>query len=95
MQKATKIMIVLVGLWGIANLLQFLFVCRVREDGHVDFTENQYCDGLTASFVSAGMFNSITNLMIGLLPIYTIWSLKTVSVSTRMGLTVVFVLGIR
>lgn len=94
MRRATKGMIVLVGTWGIANLLQFLLVCRVR-DGHVDFTQNVQCDGSTASFVSAGIVNSATNLIIGLLPIYSIWSLKTVSVSTRAGLTVVFVLGIR
>lgn len=87
-------MIVLVGLWGIANLMQFLFVCRIY-NGRVNFQQNVQCDSITGSFISAGMFNSITNLIIGLLPIYTIWSLKTVSVSTRTGLTVVFVLGIR
>lgn len=87
-------MMLVVGVWGTANLLQFLFVCRVH-DGTVDFLSVTKCDATTISFVTTGLFNCLTNLIIGLLPLYTIWSLHKVSISTRLGLTAVFVLGIR
>lgn len=84
---------VLVGVWGLGNLAQSFLVCRVH-DGHVQLIIDR-CNENTASLVATAVFNCLTNLVIGLLPIYTIWSLVTVSVSTRLGLTCVFVLGVR
>ncbi|KAJ4416425.1 hypothetical protein N0V82_006767 [Gnomoniopsis sp. IMI 355080] len=92
MQRAARWVMVLVGVWGLANLAQSFLVCRVH-DGHVDLVID-HCKENTASLVSTALFNCLTNLIIGLLPLYTIWSLVTVSVSTRLGLTCVFVLGI-
>lgn len=83
----------LVGVWGVANLFQSFLVCRVH-DGQVDLIID-HCQENTASLVSTAIFNCLTNLIIGLLPLYTIWSLVTVSVSTRLGLSCVFVLGVR
>lgn len=93
MPRAAKWTMVLVGIWGLGNLAQSFLVCRVH-DGHVDLIIDR-CTENTASLVSTAIFNCFTNLVIGLLPIYTIWSLVTVSVSTRLGLTCVFVLGVR
>lgn len=84
---------ILVGIWGLGNLAQSFLVCRVH-DGHVQLVIDR-CNENTASLVATAVFNCLTNLVIGLLPIYTIWSLVTVSVSTRLGLTCVFVLGVR
>ncbi|KAJ4391148.1 hypothetical protein N0V93_004764 [Gnomoniopsis smithogilvyi] len=92
MRRAARWVMVLVGVWGVGNLCQSFLVCRVH-DGHVDLIID-HCQENTASLVSTAIFNCLTNLIIGLLPLYTIWSLVTVSVSTRMGLTCVFVLGI-
>lgn len=93
MRLATRWMIFLVGIWGAANLVQSFLVCRIH-NGHVDLVVTR-CSDDTASLVSTGIFNFLTNLTIGLLPLYTIWSLVKVSVSTRLGLTAVFLLGIR
>ncbi|CAN8097490.1 unnamed protein product [Discula destructiva] len=93
MRAATTWMMVFMGVWGIANLLQFLLVCRVR-NGRLDFLTHTSCKEAITSFIVTGIINGTTNLIIGLLPLYTIWSLKTVSISTRFGLTAVFVLGI-
>lgn len=41
-----------------------------------------------------GLFNCITNLIIMLVPLHTVWTLKKVSVSTRLGLTSVFLLSL-
>lgn len=93
MRHATKWMMALVGVWGVANLAQSFLVCRIH-NGHLDLIVSS-CNANTASLISTGIFNCLTNLIIGLLPLYTIWSLDTVSVSTRLGLTGVFLLGVR
>lgn len=41
-----------------------------------------------------GLFNCITNIIIMLVPLYTIWTLTKVSVSTRLGLSGVFLLSL-
>lgn len=89
---------VFVGLWGIANSLQGLFVCHVNKaTGAIDFSPrfNTSCHGRGVSFLVTGVFNCAMNLIINFLPLYTIWSLKTVSVSTRWGLTAIFLLSIK
>lgn len=53
-----------------------------------------FCGDLQASFISIGLFNLITNTIIMLVPLYTIWTLKKVSVSTRLGLSAVFLLNL-
>lgn len=93
MCRATKWVIILTAVWGTANLLQSLFVCRVH-NGEVNFLDRSRCSDQTASFIASGAFNCISNLIINFLPLYTIWSLK-VTVSTRLGLTTVFLLSLK
>lgn len=87
-------MVVLVGIWGIANLIQSLLVCRIH-DGRVDFQAPAKCQDNARSYISTGLFNCTTNLVISLLPLYTIWSLRTVCISTRLGLTGVFLFSVK
>lgn len=84
MQRLTKGMMFLIAIWGTANLLQSLLVCRVSQ-----------CRSNVPSLVSTGLFNCTTNVIINLLPLYTIWSLKTISISTRFGLTAVFLFSVK
>lgn len=93
MRRATTWMMILTVVWGVANLLQSLFVCRVHH-GRLEFTNKSQCNDELPSFIASGLFNGMTNLIITFLPLYTIWSL-TVTVSTRMGLTTVFLLGLK
>lgn len=93
MRRATICMMVLTAVWGAANLLQSLFVCRFQH-GKLNFLDKSQCEDQVPSFVASGLFNCTTNLIINLLPLYTIWSLR-VTVSTRMGLTVIFVLSLK
>lgn len=98
LRRATKGMLIFVGLWGTANFLQALFVCRVnKKTGAVEFRPdlNINCSAQVLSFLLTGIFNCTTNTVINFLPLYTIWSLKTITVSTRWGLTAVFLLGIK
>ncbi|KAL2287690.1 hypothetical protein FJTKL_05058 [Diaporthe vaccinii] len=93
MRLATIVTLVLVVLWGIGNLLQTFLVCHII-DGTWHATNPNFCGDLQASFISIGLFNLITNTIIMLVPLYTIWTLKKVSVSTRLGLSAVFLLNL-
>lgn len=87
-------MVALTVVLGTANLLQSVLTCRTNGGKLDDFVSQPQCDGKIASVVASGLFNCITNLMINFLPLYTIWSLR-VTVSTRMGLTVIFLLSLK
>ncbi|KAK1705956.1 uncharacterized protein BDZ83DRAFT_594011, partial [Colletotrichum acutatum] len=91
MRLATKMTFLIVILWGIGNILQTLLVCHIT-NGKWHATNQDICREHEASILSTGLFNCITNTVIMLVPLYTIWSLKKVSVSTRWGLSGVFFL---
>lgn len=93
MRRATIWMMILTVVWGTANLLQSLFVCRLH-NGKLNFLDKSQCTDQVPSFVASGLFNCTTNLIINFLPLYTIWSLR-VTVSTRMGLTMIFLLSLK
>lgn len=94
MRWATIGMMVTLLACGLANLLLSVFVCHIH-DGRVDFQDMPQCAAQSLGFLASGIFNSTANFIISLLPLYTIWTLKRVSVSTRMGLTAIFLLGIK
>lgn len=89
MRIATKITIGLVTVWGLGNLIQTLLVCHFI-DGKWNLVVFKACRSFYGSHEATGSFNFITNIIISLLPIYTIWSLGKVAVSTRLYLTAVF-----
>lgn len=93
MRLVTQCMIAIVTAWGIGNLLQSLLVCRIR-DGEIDAFQAAKCPGHNESLIAVGIFNSSTHLIVCLLPLYTIWSFKTISISTRIGLSAVCLLGL-
>ncbi|KAI3557174.1 integral membrane protein [Colletotrichum abscissum] len=93
MRLATKMTFLIVILWGIGNILQTLLVCHIT-NGRWHATNKDICREHEASILSTGLFNCITNTVIMLVPLYTIWSLKKVSVSTRWGLSGVFLLNL-
>lgn len=92
MRLATQAMIAVVTVWGLGNLLQGILVCQVSHDG-IDPFESDACTAHHQSVIAMGIFNSTTNLIICVLPLYTIWSFKTISVSTRIGLSAICLLG--
>ncbi|POS74049.1 integral membrane protein [Diaporthe helianthi] len=93
MRIATLVTLVLVVLWGIGNLLQSFLVCHII-DGTWHATNPNFCPNLQASFISIGMFNLITNTIIMLVPLHTVWTLQKVNLSTRLGLSAVFLLNL-
>ncbi|KAK2604951.1 hypothetical protein N8I77_007841 [Diaporthe amygdali] len=92
MRLATRVTLVIVVLWGVGNLLQTFLVCHMI-DGTWHAINTDFCPDLQSSFISIGLFNLITNTIIMLVPLYTVWTLKKVSVSTRLGLSAVFLLN--
>ncbi|TIC90444.1 hypothetical protein CH35J_011826 [Colletotrichum higginsianum] len=93
MRVATKLTLVVVLLWGIANILETLLICHIR-DGAWHATSPDICRDHEAAILSTGLFNCVVNSFIMLVPLYTIWSLRKVSVSTRLGLSSVFLLNL-
>lgn len=91
MRLATKFTIVLVAAWGLGNLIQTLLVCHIS-DGKWTLLSGG-CSSLAPSNLATGVFNCTTDVIIALLPLYTIWSLPRVSVSSRLHLSAVFLLG--
>ncbi|KUI64460.1 hypothetical protein VM1G_00653 [Cytospora mali] len=93
MRLATKLTMGFVLLWGIGNLLQTILVCHFKNGKWLYILED-YCSEQAASFISMGFFNCITNLIIMFVPLHTVWTLNKVSVSTRLGLSGVFLLSL-
>lgn len=91
MRLATKLTIALVAIWGLGNFLQTLLVCHLSDGKWLLL--NGSCPDVGSSNLATGIFNCISDLLIALLPIYTIWSLPRVSVSTRLHLSAVFLLS--
>lgn len=93
MRLATRFVMGFVVLWAIGSILQVILVCHFR-DGAWYYINPQTCPEQEASFIAMGLFNCITNIIIMLIPLHTIWTLNKVSVSTRLGLSGVFLLGL-
>ncbi|TQN70370.1 hypothetical protein CSHISOI_05166 [Colletotrichum shisoi] len=93
MRMATKLTLVVVLLWGIANILETLLICHIR-NGKWHATSPDICRDHEAAILSTGLFNCVVNSFVMLVPLYTIWSLRKVSVSTRLGLSSVFLLNL-
>ncbi|KAI8258562.1 hypothetical protein K4K56_007023 [Colletotrichum sp. SAR 10_98] len=93
MRIATRLTFVIVILWGIGNVLQTVLVCHLT-DGKWHATNKDICRDHEASILSTGLFNCISNTIIMVVPLYTIWTLRKVSVSTRWGLSAVFLLNL-
>ncbi|TDZ25580.1 hypothetical protein Cob_v001633 [Colletotrichum orbiculare MAFF 240422] len=93
MRIATKLTFGIVILWGIGNILQTVLVCHI-ENGKWYATSPHICREHETSILSTGLFNCIINTIIMLVPFYTIWTLRKVSISTRWGLSAVFLLNL-
>ncbi|KAK2772139.1 integral membrane protein [Colletotrichum kahawae] len=93
MRIATRLTFVIVILWGIGNILQTVLVCHLT-NGKWHATNKDICRDHEASILSTGLFNCISNTIIMIVPLYTIWTLRKVSVSTRWGLSAVFLLNL-
>ncbi|KAL0943109.1 uncharacterized protein CTRU02_200995 [Colletotrichum truncatum] len=93
MQHATRLTFAIVIIWGIGNILQTILVCHIT-DGKWHATNPDICREHEASILSTGLFNCIANTLIMLVPLYTIWTLKKVGISTRWGLSAVFLLNL-
>lgn len=92
MKMATKITMIFVILWSIGNIMQVFLICRPFATSY-DPTVPGTCGNQKASFLAIGAFNAITDLVILVLPIQTIWSLKIKS-GARYSLLAVFCIGI-
>jgi hypothetical protein len=92
MQLATKITLGVVGAWTIANILMLFLMCRPFASNY-DLTVKGECADQPTIFIAIGAFNIITDVVILVLPLPTIWGLKAAK-QKKIGLTVIFLFGL-
>jgi hypothetical protein len=76
LRLATMVAIGVVAAWTIGNVISLCLACQPF-DTEIDFTVLEQCPDTTRVFVSVGAYNIISDIVILVLPIPTIWALKT------------------
>lgn len=89
---ATFATIGLVTVWSLANVLLLFLICRPFAANY-DLTVQGTCGDRPTAFIAIGAFNIITDILILVLPIPTIWSLRAQR-KMKIGLTVIFSFGL-
>lgn len=90
LRLATKIVLCVVAAWTLANILLLCLICRPFS---ANFGGEGECGDIPTAFISIGAFNIISDVVILLLPIPTVWSLKTRR-QMKIALTCVFLVGL-
>ena len=92
LRTATKAAIVLVCLWCAGNFLQVFLICQPFLRVY-DPTVPGVCGDQIASFIAIGAYNIITDVIILILPMPTLWSLN-MSTMAKFSLTCVLLAGL-
>lgn len=78
--------------WTCANVLLLFLICRPFAANY-DLSIEGQCGDRPTAFIAIGAFNIITDVVILVLPIPTIWSLRAQK-KWKIGLTAIFLLGL-
>jgi len=89
---AVKIMIGVVIAWWAANILQVFLICRPFNMNWNIFSKGT-CGDRPAAYTAIGAINLITDVVILLLPVPTVWKLK-MPVSSKVGICGIFAIGL-
>ncbi|KAL5614317.1 hypothetical protein BROUX41_004425 [Berkeleyomyces rouxiae] len=92
LKLAAKGTMIFVLLWSVGNILQVFLICRPFRAAYDPATPGT-CGSQKASFIAIGTFNAVTDVMILVLPIRTVWALKA-RLSMKIALTAVFTIGL-
>lgn len=74
---ATMAVMGFVCTWTTANILLLFLICRPFKANYDPTLSPGHCGNQIEAFISIGVFNIVSDVMICLLPIPTIWGLKT------------------
>lgn len=88
----TFVVIGVVSAWTLANILLLFLICRPFAANY-DLTIDGVCGDRPTAFIAIGAYNIITDVIILVLPIPTIWSLRAQR-KWKIGLTAIFLLGL-
>ena len=91
-RRSVWIVSTIILLWAMHIILETFLICRPLSMNW-DPTPNGTCGDRNAMFVVAGASNMVTDIMVMLLPIPTIWKLH-MATSRKLGIMVMFSLGI-
>lgn len=87
-----KIAMAVTLLWSAGNIIQVFVICRPFRSSW-DITVPGVCGNRQGSFIAIGVFNVVTDFIILLLPIPTVWGLQ-MRKSAKVALTGVFCVGL-
>ena len=91
-RKSVWVVGIIILLWAIHIILETFLICRPLSLNW-DPTVKGICGDRNAMFVVAGATNMVTDLMVMVLPVPTIWGLH-MPTSRKLGIMVIFSLGI-
>lgn len=83
----------LIGGYWLGSMLQIFLICRPFEMNWNPMIPGGHCASYNVAFVTIGIFNMITDLIIMLLPIPFIRKLQ-MAVGTKLGLVAIFAIGL-
>jgi hypothetical protein len=83
----------LIGGYWLGSMLQIFLICRPFEMNWNPTIPGGHCASYNVAFVTIGIFNMITDLIIMFLPIPFIRKLQ-MAIGTKLGLTAIFGIGL-
>lgn len=92
LQIATKIFIGVIICWGVSFILYMLLVCRPIQANWIFTMTATNCGDQIAMYTSLIALNMITDFLIMVFPLYTIWKLQ-MRTAEKIALTISFCLG--
>lgn len=92
LRLAVKIAMGVTLLWSAGNLIQVFVICRPFRSSW-DIKTPGVCGNRQGSFIAIGVFNVVTDFIILLLPIPTVWGLQ-MRKPAKVALTGVFCVGL-
>ncbi|KAH6607375.1 integral membrane [Trichoderma cornu-damae] len=92
MRLATNIVIGFITTWAVASILMFFLICRPLAASYNPAVKGT-CGNQISAFISVGVYNIITDLIVVTLPLRTIWTLNTKK-QMKISLTALFLAGL-
>ena len=92
-QISVGVVMTIVWLWAISIILETVLLCRPLAFNWDTTIPGGTCGDRNGTYVSAGVLNLVTDLMVMALPVPHIWKLQ-LSMAKKIALSLVFCMGL-
>ncbi|KAL7918870.1 hypothetical protein ACQKWADRAFT_323457 [Trichoderma austrokoningii] len=93
MRVATKIVIVFISVWALANILMFFLLCHPFAASYNLAIPGSKCGHQISAFIAVGVYNIVSDFVVLTLPLRTIWTLNTKK-QMKLSLSAPFLVGL-